>query len=105
VPETPEELWARTHDALRAPPVADWDTWPFEGDVTPRLLAPPEARDTPRQGEGGVDCSACAADDAAYLWVTDNWRLRSFSRDDVLLPLPEQVWRENIELLRAALDA
>ena len=189
MPETPEELWARTHDALSSPPVAEWETWPFEGGAIPRPLAPPVERDTPRHGEGGIDCGSCAAGDDAYLWVTENWRLRAFDRpsglpvvvlleprahhaepgdlpddlaaelgvmlarveravrsvgeigrvhvcrwgdggehlhwwfiarparipqligsfaaiwDDVLPPLPEEIWRGNLELLRAALEA
>ena len=189
MPETPEQLWARTHEALASPPVADWETWPFEGDATPRALLPPTARDTPRHGEDGVDCGSCQAHDGEYLWVKDNWRLRPLDRpgglpvvvlleprahyaepgdlpdvlaaelgvmlarveravrsvgeigrvhvcrwgdgaehlhwwfmgrparlpqligslaaiwDDVLPPLPEETWRENLALVRAALDA
>lgn len=76
MPETPEQLWARAHERLASPPVADWETWPFEGDATPRALLPPTARDTPRHGEDGVDCGSCQAGDGEYLWVTENWRLR-----------------------------
>ena len=31
----------------------------------------------PRQGEGGVGCSACAAPEEESLWTDDNWRVRS----------------------------
>jgi diadenosine tetraphosphate (Ap4A) HIT family hydrolase len=189
VPETPEQLWARAHGALVSPPVAEWETWPFEGAAIPRQLLPPTSYDRPRHGENGVDCGSCEADDAEYLWVTDNWRLRSLDGpsglpvvllleprahyaepgdlpdelaaelgvmlarveravrsvgeigrvhvcrwgdggehlhwwfmarparvpqligsfaaiwDDVLPPLPEETWRENLALVRAALDA
>ena len=45
VPETPEELHARAAGALRMPPVEEWDTFPFAGDLRPRALLPPaEAR-------------------------------------------------------------
>ena len=57
------------------PPVETWDTWPFEGSVRPRPLAPPVERETPRQGEGGVDCRRCAAGDDEYVWTNERWRV------------------------------
>jgi hypothetical protein len=36
VPETPEELYERVKDSLRMPPVEEWDTFPFDGEMTPR---------------------------------------------------------------------
>jgi hypothetical protein len=73
VPETPEEFWARTHGALRAPPVEEWETWPFDGEVTPRTLEPPFDREQPRQGEGGVECPRCKRGVEGALWYDDNW--------------------------------
>lgn len=75
VPETPEQLWRRAHDALRMPPVETWDTFPFDGELRPRALRPPEERDPPRVGEGGVGCRACGAADGEYLWTNESWRL------------------------------
>jgi len=75
VPETPEQLWKRAHDVLRTPPVEEWETWPFEGELRPRALAPPEAEERPRHGEGGEGCRRCALDDSEYLWTDENWRL------------------------------
>jgi diadenosine tetraphosphate (Ap4A) HIT family hydrolase len=75
VPETPEELYARTAGALRMPPVETWDTFPFDGTMMPRALLPPVAMEDPRHGEGGVDCRRCGADDSEYCWVTERWRL------------------------------
>jgi diadenosine tetraphosphate (Ap4A) HIT family hydrolase len=75
VPETPEELYERAKDALRMPPVEEWETWPFEGELRPRPLLPPEPRERARHGEGGVDCRRCAAGDDAYLWTGGRWRL------------------------------
>jgi diadenosine tetraphosphate (Ap4A) HIT family hydrolase len=80
VPETPEQLWERTRDNLRAPPVEEWDTWPFEGSVQPKPLAPPVERERPRAGAGGVDCPACGAPDEDYIWTSDRWRLRTLAR-------------------------
>ncbi len=76
MPETPEELWERAHGELRAPPVDDGGTWPFEGPVRPKALAPPAEREKARSGEGGVDCHACAARDEEYVWTNERWRLR-----------------------------
>jgi diadenosine tetraphosphate (Ap4A) HIT family hydrolase len=75
MPETPEQLWERAKDALRLPPVEDWETWPFEGELRPRPLQPPTEQDTPRQGAGGVDCWACTASDDEFLWTDERWRL------------------------------
>jgi diadenosine tetraphosphate (Ap4A) HIT family hydrolase len=77
VPETPEQLYERVANALRMPPVQDWETFPFDGDLRPRALLPPEERERPRNGEGGADCRRCAATDDQYLWTNDRWRLAS----------------------------
>jgi hypothetical protein len=76
VAETPEELYARAKDALRAPPVEEWETWPFQGPVRPRPLEAP-AEEPPRQGEGGIDCRRCAAGDDEYLWTNERWRIKA----------------------------
>jgi len=81
VPETREELYARAAAALRMPPVETWETFPFDGDLRPRALLPPVAREEPRAGAGRVGC----------------W-------DDVLPPLPEALWRANIAAVVEPLD-
>jgi diadenosine tetraphosphate (Ap4A) HIT family hydrolase len=189
MPETPEEFWERVHANMRVPPVEEWDTWPFDGELTVRSLQPPVDREKPRHGEGGADCGACTLPDDAYIWTNERWRLRPLDKpsglpvvvlleprdhfsapgdlpeglaaelgvltgrieravrgvegvglvhvlrygegsahlhiwfmgrparleqvrssfaaiwDDVLPPLPEGVWRENLDLVVAALDA
>jgi diadenosine tetraphosphate (Ap4A) HIT family hydrolase len=75
VPETPEQLWERVAGALRMPPVEEWETFPFDGDMRPRPLAPPVPEEEPRQGKGGVDCRRCAAGDGDYLWTNARWRV------------------------------
>jgi hypothetical protein len=74
VPETPEQFHARAAQALRTPPVQQWDTWPFEGDVRPKPLAPLTPEPTIR-GQGGVDCRRCANPDSEYMWTAERWRL------------------------------
>jgi diadenosine tetraphosphate (Ap4A) HIT family hydrolase len=75
VPETPEELYERAAGALRMPPVHEWETFPFDGDMRPRALEPPVEAERPRFGEGGVECRRCAAADEEYLWVGERWRV------------------------------
>jgi diadenosine tetraphosphate (Ap4A) HIT family hydrolase len=74
MPENADALHARAADALRTPAVEGWDSWPFDGPVQPRALREP-GPELVRDGEGGVDCSACAKPDADYLWTDDRWRL------------------------------
>ena len=52
MPETPEEFYARTKDALRMPPVEEWETFPFDGELRPRGLRPPAEDEKERHGEG-----------------------------------------------------
>ena len=77
MPETPEQLHARVAGALRMPPIEEWETFPFEGDMRPRPLGPPADVDTPRRGEGGVDCDRCGGSDDDFFWTNERWRLRA----------------------------
>lgn len=73
--ETPEALHARAASALRMPPVQEWEEFPFDGEMRPRILQPPVEREAPRDGRGGVDCWACAQPDEAFIWTNERWRL------------------------------
>lgn len=75
MPETPEQLWERAHGALRAPPVEEWETWPFAGTARPRLLEPPTT-EAPRHGAGGIACRRCAEGDEGALWSDEHWIVR-----------------------------
>ncbi len=77
MPETAEELYERATDALRMPPVWEWETFPFDGEMTPRALLPPVEREEPRHGEGGVGCRRCQASDDEYIWTSERWRLHA----------------------------
>ncbi|WP_354701748.1 hypothetical protein DSM112329_02077 [Paraconexibacter sp. AEG42_29] len=59
---------------LRTPPVRDWDSWPFVGDVEPKELRAPEP-EPPRNGEGDRPCEACQKPDSEYIWTDTRWRL------------------------------
>ena len=78
--ETPEELYARAAGALRMAPLEEWDTFPFEGELRLRPLAPPVEAEEPRRGTGEVDCDRCTAPDESYFWTHERWRLRTFDR-------------------------
>ena len=80
MPESPEQLYARVADDLRMPPVGEWETFPFDGEMRPRRLRPPVENEAPRHGAGGVDCHACGAPDIEYIWTSGRWRLRSFPK-------------------------
>lgn len=41
---------------------------------------PPVAVEPPRVGENVADCPKCHAPDEAYIWVNENWRVRSMDR-------------------------
>jgi len=75
VPETPEQLYERVKDRLTMPPVEDWESFPFDGEMAPRPPQPPVDQEQPRRGEGGVDCPRCAASDDEYVWTSERWRL------------------------------
>jgi len=75
MPETPEELYERAKNALRMPPLEEWDTFPFQGEMRPRPFEPPMEAERARQGAGGVDCWACTAPDEDFVWTDDRWRL------------------------------
>jgi len=65
VGESAEELYARALAAADAegrlplPPLDEWETFPFEGEIRVRPLRAP-ADEPPRLGEDPADCSAVA---------------------------------------------
>ena len=70
VPETPRKL----------PDFVTWPGFPFEGDLRVRPLEPVADVEPPRDGEDIADCTACAAPDQAYIWVSERWRVRAMDR-------------------------
>jgi diadenosine tetraphosphate (Ap4A) HIT family hydrolase len=104
MPETADQIYRRSVDSLRMPPVEEWDTFPFDGDLRPRELEQPEG-EAPRMGDGGVDCQSCDAPDSDYLWTNEHWRVKPPARNglpvvvllesrahhDGLLDLPDEL--------------
>jgi diadenosine tetraphosphate (Ap4A) HIT family hydrolase len=86
VSESPEQLYARALAAadadgrLALPPVHEWETFPFEGELRVRPLVPPEPAERPRHGEDGVDCRRCARGDADAVWSDEHWLLAPLDR-------------------------
>ena len=84
--ETAEELYARALAAadaerrLPAPPVEEWETWPFEGRPTVRALLPPVEAERSRHGAGGSGCFRCERGDAGALWHDEHWRVAPLDR-------------------------
>ena len=73
--ESPEELYDRARGSLRRPPLEDWVTFPFEGDLRVRELLPPVDSEPPRSGEEGVACWRCDAGDSDGIWSDERWLL------------------------------
>ncbi|MER5863055.1 hypothetical protein [Kitasatospora sp. NPDC002040] len=61
---------------LPLPPVAEWDIFPFEGDLRVRPLDRPVLPEPPRHGEDGPEnCDQCNRADQEFLWTDEHWRL------------------------------
>jgi diadenosine tetraphosphate (Ap4A) HIT family hydrolase len=57
------------------PPIEEWVTFPFEGELRLRELLPPVEAEPPRAGEGGIDCWRCEHGDEDAIWSDDRWVL------------------------------
>jgi hypothetical protein len=62
------------------PAFTAWSSFPFEGDLRVKKLDDPVAVEPPRRGEDANDCAKCGTPDDAYIWVSENWRVRSMDR-------------------------
>lgn len=62
------------------PSFVEWPSFPFEGKLRVKDLEDPVAVEPPRMGEDKGDCAKCQAPDSAYIWVNENWRVRSMDR-------------------------
>ena len=84
--ESPEEFVARALDAdgeggrLAMPPVDEWPTFPFEGDIRVRRFLTADATEEPRHGEGGENCWRCDHELESAIWSDDSWMVTSLGR-------------------------
>jgi hypothetical protein len=63
-----------------APAFTEWSSFPFEGELRVKKLHDPVEVEPPRKGESSADCPKCKSPDDAYIWVNENWRVRSMDR-------------------------
>jgi diadenosine tetraphosphate (Ap4A) HIT family hydrolase len=79
MPERAEDIHARALAAadagghLAMPPVDEWDTFPFDGDLRVRPLVAPLAEEQPRRGADGVDCWRCETGVGDAIWYDERW--------------------------------
>jgi diadenosine tetraphosphate (Ap4A) HIT family hydrolase len=79
--DSTEALYARaveaadTNGRLPVPPIAEWETFPFEGDLRVRPLLAPIDVERPRVGEEAADCWRCQRGEEGVIWSDDRWLL------------------------------
>jgi diadenosine tetraphosphate (Ap4A) HIT family hydrolase len=79
--ESAERLYERAVAAADAdgrlpmPPVHEWETFPFEGDIRVRPFVPPVEAEPPRHGASGVECRRCELGDSDAIWNDEHWLL------------------------------
>lgn len=101
--ESPEEIYRRAQEAagpdgrLPMPPVDEWDTFPFEGEMRARRLEPP-AEEPPRDGEDPADCWRCRRGDSEALWSDERWRLVALAQPSGLPVVVLLEPREHLDL-------
>jgi diadenosine tetraphosphate (Ap4A) HIT family hydrolase len=83
MPESAEQIYARVvaqvgvQGRLPMTPAAAWDVFPWEGDMVPKVLAPPLAAEEPRIGEGGRPCPCADAELPHAIWRNERWVVTS----------------------------
>ena len=60
---------------LPLPDVAEWEIFPFEGDLVVKRLEDPVLPEPPRGGEGGRPCHSCDTGTSNALWADERWKL------------------------------
>ena len=86
MPESAEEIYARALAAadadgrLAMPPVEEWETFPFDGDLRARPLLPPCRRSLRGKGAGGVDCWRCETGIDDAIWCDERWLVGSLQK-------------------------
>lgn len=81
--ETAEEVYARVvaqvgeDGRLPMPPTHEWDIFPWEGEMAPKVLQPPVEAEEPRWGEGDKPCSCQDGEPENAIWRNDRWVVTS----------------------------
>jgi diadenosine tetraphosphate (Ap4A) HIT family hydrolase len=83
MPESAEEIYARVlahvgeGGRLPMPPSHEWDIFPWEGEMAPKVVQPPVEAEEPRGGEGGRPCSCENGEPENMIWRNDRWAVTS----------------------------
>jgi hypothetical protein len=103
VPETGDELYRRALQAadcegrLPVPPVEEWDTFPFEGELRVRPLQAP-ADEPARAGDDPTECWRCKRGDSEAIWSNGGWVLSPFPRPSGLPVIVLLEPRQHVDL-------
>ena len=73
--ESAEQLYERASGSLRMPPVEEWMTFPFTGELRVRELMAPITEEPARSGEDGMACWRCETGQADAIWSDERWVL------------------------------
>ncbi len=86
MPESAEEVYARVVAAvgedgrLPMPPVHEWDMFPWEGEMRPKMVQPPLEAEQPRGGEADKPCWCAQGEPRNMIWRDERWFVRSFDK-------------------------
>jgi len=100
--ESAEELFARVaamvgeDGHLPMPPIAEWDTFPFEGEIRVRSLLRP-APEPDRDGEGERSCRRCEDPDRGVIWRNDRWLVSTLDEPTGLPVVVFLMTREHLD--------
>ena len=83
MPESAEEVYARVvahvgeGGRLPTPPVHEWDSFPWEGEIVAKVVQPPLVEEPARRGEAQQDCWRCEHQGTNAIWGNDRWIVTS----------------------------
>lgn len=118
MPQSAEEIHEQASSRADAPSLdfVEWPAFPWaaeDGRITAKELLPPTEVDRERDGEGGRPCWRCDHPDEGVVWGNERWTLStpvgerggSFAVewDDLLPPVPEEVWQREVDTVAAAM--
>lgn len=106
VAQSAEEIYRRAQElGLRRPPLEEWDTFPFEGDIRVRPLKPPVDEEPPRHGEDASDCWRCANAANVAIWSDERWLVYPFPKPSGLPVVVILAPREHLDFGDLSADA